>query len=328
MNSQSNQPKKKAHALFSFITIKPFLFSWNIFKYTLLALLLFAIICLFTDFLDQSQRNTIWIILICVLCTQSLALKFFRLLGKDNKFIAELNAKQIISLILIFLSLIFLSFSLLASDNSWWADFGLNAFTETLGVTLTVLVIDYLFQKQKEVNILPRRVATFDDIVLLHNRSVKIFHDIHSIAGNSKYNRSIEELLNPQHISKSSHLLSVMQILPINPKTGLPKLIDNSIDKIDNNQKLAEKILARHQLIICHDAYKIIHKLCSLPIPSESLKGAQQFGVAFEILFDFSVENSNIIRYLNKIQKLNEWVVQEHEELTNLGCIDLRPIVI
>ncbi len=49
-------------------------------------------------------------------------------------------------------------------------DFGLNFFTEVLGVVITVLIVDRIAQKREEEKTLPQKLAVYEDVRLLVSR--------------------------------------------------------------------------------------------------------------------------------------------------------------
>lgn len=47
------------------------------------------------------------------------------------------------------------------------SNFGLNAFTETLGILITVLIVDHLIKRQEELRSLPQKATAYEDVRLL-----------------------------------------------------------------------------------------------------------------------------------------------------------------
>ena len=55
------------------------------------------------------------------------------------------------------------------------SDFGLNAFTETLGILVTVLIVDKLIKRQEERKSLPQKATAYEDVRLLTSRLVEFW---------------------------------------------------------------------------------------------------------------------------------------------------------
>src|SRR4051812_9832473 len=56
--------------------------------------------------------------------------------------------------------------------SSRFTDFGLNAFTETLGIIFTIVVVDQLIKNQEFKKSLPLRAAAYEDVRMLVTRIV------------------------------------------------------------------------------------------------------------------------------------------------------------
>jgi hypothetical protein len=58
------------------------------------------------------------------------------------------------------------------------ADFGLNAFTEILGIILTVVFVDQLIRQQELRRTLPLQAAAYEDVRMLTTRIIQFWESV------------------------------------------------------------------------------------------------------------------------------------------------------
>ncbi|AIW18816.1 hypothetical protein F0267_23095 [Vibrio coralliilyticus] len=75
------------------------------------------------------------------------------------------------------------------------SDFGLNAFTETLGILVTVFLVERILTKKEAKRALPLRLAAYEDVRLLSCRLIKFWHEIYRSSVPGTTPETIEQLL-------------------------------------------------------------------------------------------------------------------------------------
>lgn len=83
------------------------------------------------------------------------------------------------------------------------SDFGLNAFTETLGIIVTVLIVDQLIRRQEQVRLLPQQATAYEDVRLLISRMVSFWSETFklSVPGPAPGNYKRKTRIRPQFFS-------------------------------------------------------------------------------------------------------------------------------
>lgn len=83
------------------------------------------------------------------------------------------------------------------------SDFGLNGFTESLGIGITVLLIDFLQKKREEMRLLPQRLVAYEDVRLLVARIYTFWNSAYLQSVPETPPSSINDLLSESYINKT-----------------------------------------------------------------------------------------------------------------------------
>lgn len=142
-------------------------------------------------------------------------------------------------------------------------DFGLNAFTETLGIGITVFLIDYLLKKQERRRRRPLELAAFAD--------VQDFVDGLAVAWINVYNWSGKDEAPPPPAPQSTaEFLTMPYFEAIRSRLNLdadacvaPKRTWwRYLPQMENEYRVkGEKILQRHGAVLDPYAFGLVHKV-------------------------------------------------------------------
>lgn len=113
-------------------------------------------------------------------------------------------------------AMLFLALWLLGSGRL--ADFGLNGFTETLGIAFTVLLIDHLLGRREAARTLPQRLAAFEDVRLVVQRRITFWFQAYMLAVPDPLPTSVRELLSPRSIARIGSLLDMDSYANVTPR--------------------------------------------------------------------------------------------------------------
>ena len=94
------------------------------------------------------------------------------------------------------------------SDNDL-RDFGLNFFTEILGVAITVFIIDGLSQIREYERMKPLKLAEFEDAKNLFNRFISFWYVTYSRSVPEEYPETFDEFLSNTGIGKIFNYLNI-----------------------------------------------------------------------------------------------------------------------
>ena len=127
------------------------------------------------------------------------------------------------------------------------SDFGLNAATETLGILITVLIVDQLIKRHEDVRLLPKQAAAYEDVRLLTSLIVSFWADAYKACVPGAAPKSVEELFNKSSLDTICNNLNMDSQPKVMPaQTWWEWFPRNMMDF----RKQAEIILERHKMII------------------------------------------------------------------------------
>lgn len=167
----------------------------------------------------------------------------------------KIKSELLIILTLVALLLIGL-FSWLSSPTT--KDFGLNFFTEMLGVAVTVIIIDRLIQNKEEKRNIPQKLAAYEDVRLYTSRYISFWTSAYQESVPYDEPGSIEEFFSENGMSKILQFLymdSEPNVVP--PLKWWDWIIQNAKEFKDNGDKL----LDRHSYNLDPKAFGFVHQL-------------------------------------------------------------------
>jgi len=142
-------------------------------------------------------------------------------------------------------------------------DFGLNFFTEILGVVITVYVIDTLAQIREYERMKPLKLAEFEDAKNLFNRFVSFWFVTYSRSVPEDYPDTFDGFLSNDGIGK------IFDYLDVNSKPSQADSLTWAqwIQKNHNEWlEICNRFLERHSANADPDLYKLIHAFVDSPI--------------------------------------------------------------
>ena len=144
-----------------------------------------------------------------------------------------------------------------------WHDFGLNAFTETLGIGITVFLVDRLLKNQERRRRRPLEVAAFHDIADFVDGLATFWVNVYNWSGKGELEPppqapSMGEFLTLPYFEAICQRLNLDADACVFPKrtwwTYLP-------EAQNQYRKLGEKILELHSVALDPYAYGLVHKV-------------------------------------------------------------------
>lgn len=147
-------------------------------------------------------------------------------------------------------------------------EFGLNAFTETLGILITVVLVDYLIKKQEENRLLPQQASAYENVRLLTSLIISFWTDTYKESVSGSPPDSLEMLFSKQSFDKIGQNLNLDSQPSVIPKRTWWEWLPKNLREFN---QLAEKILERHNTILDPEAYFAVHKIAAEGIKPELL---------------------------------------------------------
>ena len=149
----------------------------------------------------------------------------------------------------------------LKSDNEL-KDFGLNFFTEILGVAITVFIIDSLAQSRESQRMKPLKLAEFEDAKNLFNRFISFWYVTYSRSVPEEYPETFDEFLSDNGIGKIFNYLNIDSKPSQNDSlTWIQWIQNNHSEWLD----ICNRYLERHSANADPELYKLIHAFVECP---------------------------------------------------------------
>jgi hypothetical protein len=141
-------------------------------------------------------------------------------------------------------------------------DFGLNFFTEILGVVVTVFIIDRLSQIREEGRLKPLKLAEFEDAKNLFNRFISFWYVTYSRSVPEEYPQTFDEFLSDNGIGKIFNHLNIDSKPSQNESLSWVQWIQNN-----HNEwlEISNRFLERHSANADPELYKLIHAFVECP---------------------------------------------------------------
>ena len=143
------------------------------------------------------------------------------------------------------------------SRDSPLSEFGLNGFTECIGIAFTILLIDYLLKKREAERTLPLRLAAHEDVRLLTARITTFWHQAYMSTVPGPLPQSVSELYSEKSIAQLRNLLNMDSAPNVTPKRTWWEYLPEQMAEFKRH---AEVILVRYNSILSPKAFLSIHK--------------------------------------------------------------------
>lgn len=147
--------------------------------------------------------------------------------------------------------------------NNHWEDFGLNAFTEVLGIAVTVFIIDKLLKLQEKRRLKPLQAAAFRDVQQFINGLASTWLTAYKWSGKERLPpptdpHSTRDFLNIVYFNKIRSRLNLDAEAAVFPKRTWRMYLPEIEKKY---RTMAERILERHVSTLDPLAYGHVHKI-------------------------------------------------------------------
>lgn len=220
---------------------------------------------------------------------------------------------------------IFLLLWLLAPSRL--ADFGLNGFTETLGIAFTVLLIGQLLRGREEARTLPQRLAAFEDVRLLAQRRITFWFQAYMAAVPGALPTRVHELLSPQSIALLAGHLDMDSHPNVTPRRTWWQYVSEDLESF---RVSAERILERYNAILDPKAFLSIHRLLNTTVepglPLGILQSDQEAGYPRPRLLGNYLPI--LPEHFTALLELIDWLVSEKQSLSKITGEKLGEITV
>ncbi len=138
------------------------------------------------------------------------------------------------------------------------SDFGLNGFTETLGIAFTVFLIDRLLSRREAARTLPQRLAAFEDARLLAQRRISFWFQAYMLSVPDPLPASVQELFSRESIARVGSLLDMDSQANVTPQRTWWRY---ATEDLQSFHVAAERLLERYNSILEPTAFLAVHRM-------------------------------------------------------------------
>jgi hypothetical protein len=231
---------------------------------------------------------------------------------------------RLITLVLILIASAFLYMWLILKGEI--SDLGLNAFTETLGILITVLIVDYLIQKREETRLLPQQAAAYEDVRLLTSRLVSFWIETYKSSVPGAAPKTLDELFSAESFDKICNNLNMDSQPNVIPRRTWWEWFPQNLTEF---QTKSETILERHNSILDPEAYSAVHKLATHIMQPDMIATSRQIDRTSgfprpKVLgsYWFPIEE-----YQEPILSLVSWCIHKEDTLKSSGLKNLKSVI-
>lgn len=205
------------------------------------------------------------------------------------------------------------------------SDFGLNAATETLGILITVLIVDQLIKRHEEVRLLPQQAAAYEDVRLLTSRIVIFWAETYKSCVPGAAPESVEELFGKESLKKVYNNLNMDSKPNAIPTQTWWKWFPHNMTEF---RKLGGVILERHNTILDPQAYSTVHKITTNMVDPYTIAIVRKYDVASgfprpKVLSSYWVMTEE---YGDAVITLVKWCEARAKRLEAAGIRDLKQV--
>jgi hypothetical protein len=204
--------------------------------------------------------------------------------------------------------------------SSRFADFGLNAFTETLGIIFTILVVDQLIRNQEFKKSLPLRAAAYEDVRMLVTRIVYFWQEAYQQSVPRATPKTVADLFKAESFDDIGRYLDLDSKPNVTPaRTWWQHLPEAQRDWISKG----ERILERHAVSLDPLAYSLVHNITVEQFPPELLTGmrAADAEMGFPRPHNLGSYFAVLDNYRSSVLPLYDWCIREKALLERYGLI-------
>ncbi|MCU0427436.1 MAG: hypothetical protein MUF71_17610 [Candidatus Kapabacteria bacterium] len=221
------------------------------------------------------------------------------------------------------------------APHSEWRSFGLNMFTELLGVILTLLAIDFSSKRRLQEEKLPLRIIAYNDICNFVNSNLNFWKDLfeESVPNSVPLPSSFEEFMKIETFAEISKYLDLES-----KKTNiLPEQIlwDYIPNRIKGHRDKAEKVLDKYLLALplkselasqLAECAESIEQLGKFLVTTASMQNTIMAGKVWSRPQQMPFQDILKDKYFPTMLSIYRFCQEEQQELQTLGCENLTSI--
>lgn len=193
-------------------------------------------------------------------------------------------------------------------------DFSLNAFTEILGIFITIAFVDVLMGKWALRQSLPQKAAIYEEIRLLVARIVGFWADAYKFSVPENSPESIGKLFSEDNFLKIFNNLNLQSSSNVINATGKITWMESLLSHLQDQQKRLDKIISRYSSIMDPEIFLCISDIGNDGLSVEQIMSIVEWDVTNKcprpkiLGAYYSVSNN----FCKNVVKLASWCEKEY----------------
>ncbi|MDD0809936.1 hypothetical protein PSQ20_06285 [Curvibacter sp. RS43] len=189
-----------------------------------------------------------------------------------------------------------------------------NLGTGFIGTALTVLVVDWLYERRENARLMPKRIVAQEDVRLLVARIYIFWFQAYMASVPGELPKTIEELVSDDSMNKIRSNLDLNSTPNVTPRMSwwqyLPMVMHDF-------KSLADRILIRHSETLDPEAYRMVNQLAHDAMDPNISSAIRQSDIELgfprlQVLGNFITINDE---YFPTLLKLLAWCNKEAKEI-------------
>lgn len=189
-----------------------------------------------------------------------------------------------------------------------------NLGTGFIGTALTVLVVDWLYERRENERMMPRRIVAQEDVRLLVARIYTFWFQAYVASVPGELPQTIAELVSDESIKKIQNNLDMNSEPNVSPRMNWWQYLPMVLHDFKN---LADRILVRHSETLDPQAYQMVNQLAHAAMDPDFSSVIRQSDIEFGFPRPQVLGNFIIIvdGYFPTLLKLLDWCNAEAKEI-------------
>lgn len=189
-----------------------------------------------------------------------------------------------------------------------------NLGTGFIGTVLTVLVVDWLYERRENARLMPKRIVAQEDVRLLVTRIYTFWFQAYMASVPGELPKTIDELVSDESMNKIRNNLDMNSTANVTPRMNWWQYLPTVLYDFKN---LADRILVRHSETLDPEAYRMVNQLAHAAMDPNFSSAIRQSDIelgfprpqvlgSFIVIFD---------EYFPTLLKLLTWCNEEAKEI-------------
>jgi hypothetical protein len=211
-------------------------------------------------------------------------------------------------------------------ETESFSDFGLNFATETIGVLITVYIVDFLLKSREQARLAPMRIIVFQEICALSNRFMGLIFELYSESEKEPPPDTVKAFIKDDCIYRALLHASIDDRPRVSPPQTMAQYLSANAMYFE---KSSEQILLKYSNFMSPKTANILHKVfvesafvAILKTLPKTVQQRQNLPYPKSLIYHLYNPDD---KDKNNLILLNSWLEKERSDLLSIES-DLRKL--